>query len=137
MSADVVDDLSLTRAEFERWRSHASGRGRIPAHLWAQALALVEQHGVSSVCRELGLNAGRVRARLAEQPTPPKRRTTKPAFVELRPVDIARAAHSATAADHAGVGLQIDRADGTRLTLTLPLGHVEIIAELWAAFLRP
>ena len=42
MSADVVDDLSLTRAECERWRSHVSGRGWIPSHLWARALALVE-----------------------------------------------------------------------------------------------
>lgn len=138
MAADVDDDLSRARAEFEHWRSHAAGRGRIPSHLWAMALSLVEHHSVATVCGELGLNPGRLRARLNEHArSTPKRRTSKPAFVELRPIDVTRAARAGAAEGNTGLSLQIDRTDGSRLTLTIPTGHSDLIAQLCTAFLRP
>ena len=107
---DVDDDLARARAEFEHWRSHAAGRGRIPSHLWAMALSLVEHHSVATVCGELGLNPGRLRARLNEHArSTPKRRASKPAFVELRPIDVARAARAGAAEGNTAFSLQIKK----------------------------
>jgi hypothetical protein len=92
MSAEALDDLARARAEFDQWRdqwrSYSSGRGRIPSHLWALAISVVPTHSVASVARELGLNQGRLRARLKFDSAPaPKGRPANPRFVELRPVD--------------------------------------------------
>ena len=102
------------------------------------ALSLVEHHSVATVCGELGLNPGRLRARLNEHArSTPKRRASKPAFVELRPIDVARAARAGAAEGNTAFSLQIDRTDGSRLTVTLPTGHSDLIAQLCTAFLRP
>jgi hypothetical protein len=53
----MSDDLSRVRADFERWRSEAAGRGRIPDRLWRAALSLLETPAPSTVCRELHLSS--------------------------------------------------------------------------------
>ena len=142
MSAEVVDDLALARAEFDRWRSHSSGRGRIPSHLWALATSLVSTHSVAAVARELGLNPGRLRARLRQDSTAaPKRRASKPRFVELRPAGLlSPVAKGAAGAPHApfqvSARLRIDRLDAVSLTLELAADRVDLVKSLVAAFAR-
>jgi hypothetical protein len=79
MSASpAFDELARVRAAFDTRRP---GRrpGRIPEKLWLQATALLQHHTVSTVARELGLNPGRLRARLATPHPGPKRRSPQPA----------------------------------------------------------
>ena len=44
MAQPMSDDLARVGAEFERWRSEAAGRGRIPDRLWRVAILLLETH---------------------------------------------------------------------------------------------
>ena len=48
--------LERVRREFSEWRSHRVHRQPIPDELWAQALELSTQIGISPTCRELHLN---------------------------------------------------------------------------------
>ena len=58
MSAEALDALAHARAEFDHWRAHGSGRGRLPSHLWALATSLVGPYSVAAVARELGMTYG-------------------------------------------------------------------------------
>jgi hypothetical protein len=142
MSAEVVDELALARAEFDRWRSHSSGRGRIPSHPWELAMPLVSTHGVTAIARELGLNQGRLRARLRQESTAvPKRRASKPRFVELRPAALlSPVAERAAGAPHVPfqvrARLRIDRLDAVSLTLELAADRSDLVERLVAAFAR-
>lgn len=144
MSASPArDDLARVRAAFDTWRHGRRGPGRIPEQLWLQATALIEHHTVPTIARELGLNQSCLRARLAKQHPSPKRRSPTAAFVELRAID--HAALQEPKFDHMPparrelelvLTAQIERPDGTRLTLSLPRGHRGLLDELCAAFLR-
>jgi hypothetical protein len=142
MSAEALGDLARARAEFIQWRSHSAGRGRIPSHLWALAISLVPTHSVATVARELGLNQGRLRARLKLDRAPaPKRRPATPRFVELRPVDAGSTkmlgAIGATEPCFEGaVRVRIDRPDATSMTLELAVDRFDVLERLVASFAR-
>jgi transposase-like protein len=142
MSAEPIADLAHARAAFDQWRAGRPGPGRLPEHLWALALSLVPRHSAQTVARELGLNPGRLRARLAKQRPATSRRSPKPAFVELRAVDLVPAPEPLTDTSlslslQAGLVLsaRIERPDGATLTVTLPAGRGHL-DEVCAAFLR-
>ena len=142
MSAETHDDLVHARAAFDAWRSGRPGPGRIPAHLWELALSLAERHAPQSVARELGLHPGRLRDRLDRRSAPrPKGRARKPAFVELRAVDLAASAPTTTTRseptprrESEPVRLTLTRTDGTTLTLTLPADDLARAECLLGAF---
>jgi hypothetical protein len=143
MSARTLDsDLARARAAFDAWRSGGRGPGRIPDHLWQMAIALLDDYELATVAHALGLNPGRLRARLAKQRPATSRRSPKPAFVELRALDLVPAPEPqpdtpVPASGHAGpiVRARIERPDGARLTLFLPAG-CGLLDEVCAAFLR-
>jgi hypothetical protein len=64
MAQPMSDDLAHVRAEFERWRSEAAGRGRIPDRLWRVAISLLHNHALSPVGRELHLIVGDLKKRV-------------------------------------------------------------------------
>jgi transposase-like protein len=142
MSAEVLDDLALARAEFDRWRAHSAGRGRIPAQLWALALSLVGTRSVAAVARELGLNQDRLRARVEQgSAIAPKRRASKPRFLELRPAErVTSATLGAVTATQprleVGARIRIDRPDATSLTLELAPDRFDVLERLVASFSR-
>ena len=109
--AQAVSRYSPRHAEvyrrFERWRSADTGRLPIPARLWAAAVEVAREHGVSPTAQALRLEYGKLK-RLLESASPlpkclVKRRRQKalaaglrrtrssapPAFLELMtlPVD--------------------------------------------------
>lgn len=143
MSARMLDsDLARARAAFDTWRPGRGGRGRIPDHLWQMATALLDEHALASVAHALGLNPGRLRARLAEQHPAPKRSSLKPAFGELRALDLVPGPGPTSGTTVPArlqadlvVSVRIDRPDGARLSLSLPAGR-GLLDEVCAAFLR-
>jgi hypothetical protein len=143
MSAHSVDDLTLARDAFAKWRAGRPGPGRLPEHLWALAVSVAAHHSPQLVARELGLNAGRLRARLQRRDASlPKGRLPKPTFVELRGADLpapapATPAHpDPVAADDAHlVRLTLERPDGTSLTLALAPDDPARAERLMAAFI--
>lgn len=142
MPASTVDDLTRTRVLFEQWRARRSRRTPVPDELWAATLALCDRYSVSRLCRELHLSARSLRARLPRStskrlplPHPP---TPPPTFVPLLAADPAdRTEAPRPAAPSASLlHLQLERRDGTRLTLSVPDTCWAPIESLCAAFLR-
>ncbi len=73
--------LEKTRRRITRWRETRTHRGApMPAPLWAAAIALARQHGLSTTARALPLDYGSLKKRLD---TAGAGRVPSPAFVEL------------------------------------------------------
>ena len=84
--AEIGEDLSRLRGEFERWRATRTAGKRIPAQLWASAAELARRHGVHHVADVLRLEYAGLKRRMTpsgsgEQPSgqPP----VAPEFVEM------------------------------------------------------
>ena len=79
---ELPKDLARARSQFQAWRARRTGH-RIPPHLWALAVQLVNRHGVSRTAAVLGLDYYSLKKRAesgAEDPA-----SSRPAFVELPP----------------------------------------------------
>ena len=79
---ELPKDLARARSQFQAWRMRRTGH-RIPQHLWALAVQLVNRHGVSRTAAVLGLDYYSLKKRAecaAREPA-----SSRPAFVELPP----------------------------------------------------
>ena len=77
---ELPKDLAQARRQFQAWRERRQGR-RIPQPLWALAVRLVSQHGLSRTVTALGLDYYGLKKHVeAAGPQPP---SPSPAFVEL------------------------------------------------------
>ena len=87
----LPQDLARVQNQFQTWRCRRQTGGRIPHRLWALAVRLVSQHGLSRTATALGLDYYSLRKRVeAAGQEPPSR---SPAFVELpAPVVVAKQA---------------------------------------------
>jgi len=56
--------MVAVRRRLDRWRQQGRPGGRIPEALWAAAVELAREHGVSATARELGLAYYSLRERL-------------------------------------------------------------------------
>lgn len=82
--SEVPMPMKKVYRRLERWRSRRTGRSRIPASIWTAAGELAREHGVSRVAEVLGLEFNHLkRMSQAARPAVAKRRTRRPAFVEL------------------------------------------------------
>ena len=87
-SPDIPLDMQKVYRRFERWRSAHTGRLPIPARLWAAAVEVAREHGVSPTAQALRLEYGKLK-RLLESVSPlpkrlVKRRRQKAVAVGLR-----------------------------------------------------
>jgi hypothetical protein len=82
ISADSISlGLRQTRQRITRWRETRTHRGApMPATLWAAAVALGRQHGLSTTARTLRLDYGSLKKRLDRAKGG---RVSAPAFIEL------------------------------------------------------
>ena len=88
---ELPKDLAQGRRRFQDWRERRQGGCRIPQPLWALAVRLVSQHGLSRTATALGLDyySLKRRAEVAAPQLPP----CGPAFIELpSPVAIGKQA---------------------------------------------
>ena len=74
-------DLAQGRQQFQAWRERRQGARRIPQPLWALAIRLVSQHGLSRTATALGLDYYGLKKRVEAAGQPPP--SPSPAFVEL------------------------------------------------------
>ena len=78
---ELPKDLAQGRRRFQSWRGQRQGGRRIPQPLWALAIRLVSQHGLSRTATALGLDYYSLKKRVegvAQEPP-----SLSPAFVEL------------------------------------------------------
>lgn len=78
---ELPKDLAQGRRRFQAWRGQRQGSRRIPQPLWALAVRLVSQHGISRTATALGLDYYSLKKRVEEAVQPPP--SPSPAFVEL------------------------------------------------------
>ena len=139
------DNLTRARRAFEVWRANRQRRTRIPPDLWEKAVSLLDHHPITRVARELRLDPAELRKRrLASAQSLAPSTSPAPQFVEVRSSDLNCGTGSALksgAAPHlfteAPLRLQIERADGHRLTLSLPSSEWSRVEALYSAFIRP
>ena len=72
-SPDIPHDMQKVYRRFERWRSTHTGRVPIPARLWAAAVELAREHGVSPTAQALRLEYGKLKRLLESAGVVPKR----------------------------------------------------------------
>jgi hypothetical protein len=75
-SPDIPHDMQKVYRRFERWRSAHMGRLPIPARLWAAAVEVAREHGVSPTAQALRLEYGKLK-RLLESASPLSKRLVK------------------------------------------------------------
>jgi len=82
----LPDKLAEGLRQFEQWRSKRKGRGRLPDHLWAVAVELAREFGVSRTAKTLRLahNTLKQKSQRSEERDRPETMPTLP-FLELRP----------------------------------------------------
>jgi hypothetical protein len=138
MNSTIPADLLELNARFETWRTNRKYvREPIPADLWNKAADLSRRYPPSLVGRVLKLDPSRLKKFLLKRPARTStRKKAQPTFFQL-PTEIALPEiGSALPQSPTGSRLQIERPDGSRLTLTLPSLDLVFISRLLADFLR-
>ena len=74
--------LEEAKARFEEWRQNRRGKARIPAELWAAAVAVARKQGLNRTARELHVAWDDLKRRMEMTGEVP-RQPGAPAFVEL------------------------------------------------------
>jgi hypothetical protein len=138
MNSTIPADLFELNTRFETWRTNRKYlREPIPDELWTAAADLSRRYPPSLVGRVLKLDPSKLKKLLIKRPA---RRSTrkKPqaAFFQL-PTEIALLEAEAPLQQRPlACRLQIERPDGSRLTLTLPSMDLVSISRLCADFLH-
>jgi hypothetical protein len=148
MSANAKSDLEQIKTAFENFRAGRTGKERLPETLWRQAIALLEHYPFAVVCRELRLKANYLRQRAAAvkqghtekfklQRATKKRQARPPQeFLHLTAHDLnVVPSQSNLLPPTSACRVMIERTDGSRLQLTVPIDWTHIEA-LCAHFLR-
>src|SRR5262245_56907328 len=139
MNSTIPANLLELKARFETWRANRKYvREPIPDELWNAAADLSRRYPTSLVGRVLKLDPSRLKKLLIKRSAHTSvRQKPQAAFFQL-PTEIALpGAGSPLLQSPTSCRLQIERPDGSRLTLTLPSLDLASINRLCADFLRP
>jgi hypothetical protein len=138
MNSSIPADLLELRARFETWRTNRKYvREAIPDELWNAAAGLSRRYPPSLVGRVLKIDPSRLKKFLLKRSARTStRKKPQATFLQL-PTGIALPeVGSALPQSPTGSRLQIERPDGSRLTLTLPSLDLVSISRLFTDFLR-
>jgi hypothetical protein len=138
MNSIIPAELLELKARFETWRTNRKYvREPIPGELWSAAAALIRRYPPSLVGRVLKLDPSRLKKFLIKRSARASgRKKSQATFFQL-PTEIALPEVGSTLTQNpVGCRLQIERPDGSRLTLTLPALDLVSISRLCADFLR-
>lgn len=116
-----MDRKAEVRRRIRRWRELSPAYARMPEELWKAAVSLARGEGAYAISRELGVRYATLKRRLSESATGDGGRTAQ--FVEL---DTSRV--------FGGTVVELERSDGTKLTVRLGGGERLDIAALASAF---
>ncbi|MGH9845585.1 MAG: hypothetical protein ACREEM_43300 [Blastocatellia bacterium] len=134
MNNALPSDLLKLKAQFESWRRTREKKGPIPDHLRKAAMALLDRHAATTICRVC-----RLHPRTLQEPAVSKRAYKAPAkmpdFFPL-PALPQDALSFSPRQPHADCQLLLERPDGARLTLTLPAIDPASLSALCSNFLR-
>lgn len=136
MDSTVPADLLKLKARLEAWRSTRKyARQPIPDEFRQAAAEMAGRYSPSLVRRTLKLDPWRLK-KPATKKADRARHKSQTAFFTLPSEPAFLLPESLTPQNLTGYRLQIERPDGSRLTLTLPLLDPVFISRLCADFLR-
>jgi hypothetical protein len=138
MNSTIPADLHELKIRFETWRTNRKYlREPIPNELWNAAADLSRHYTPSLVGRVLKIDSSRLKKFLLNRsPRTSVRKKPQAAFFQL-PTEVTLPEVGPTLPqDLTNCRLQIERPDGSRLTLTLPSLDLVSINRLCADFLR-
>jgi hypothetical protein len=132
----IPADLIELKARFDAWRaSRKYVREPIPDDLWSAAADLSRRYPPSLAGRVLKIDSSRLK-KPATKKSDRVRNKPQTAFFTLPPEPTLLLPGSSTPQNLAGCRLQIERPDGSRLTLTLPSLDLASARQICADFLR-
>ena len=138
MTSTIPADLFELQAHFETWRTNRKYlREPIPDELWNAAADLSRRYPPSLVGRVLKIDQSRLKKFLLKRPARTStRKKLQATFLQL-PTEIALPkVESPLQQSPIGYRIQVERPDGSRLTLTLPTLDLVSISQFCADFLR-
>lgn len=148
MSAKPQVDLAEIKIKFEEFRAGRQGKERIPEELWAAAVALLDRYSPAEICQQLRLKPAYLRSRVTGTKPSQKRTSSKRSVKQIaRPSAFLTFNQQQLAALQSNninpaqgsliptnpinatgeCRIVIERGDGSRLTLNLPVDwpHIE------------
>lgn len=138
MDSTVPAELLELKSRIETWRATRKYvREPIPGELRRDALAMSRRYPSRLVRQVLKIDPSRLKKPAAKQPARAKaRRKPQAAFFQLPTALTLPELGSLSPPSTAGCRLQLERPDGSRLTLTLPAFDSVSINRLCVDFLR-
>jgi hypothetical protein len=135
MNSPIPADLLELRARFETWRTNRKYvRQPIRDELWNAAADLSRRYPPSLVGRVLKLDPSRLKRLAAKKPARPRKQPAV-AFFKLPPEVALPEIGSSALHGLTGCRIQLERPDGSRLTLMLPTLDPAILNSLCRDFL--
>lgn len=132
----IPDDLLDLQSRFVQWRANRKyNREPIPDQLRDSALEMSRRYPPSLLQRVLKIQPCRLMPKAKTHARRSKRQQAQTAFFKLPPAPLPQAA-SSTPQSSTAYRLQLERPDGSRLTLTLPSFDAAALNALCADFLR-
>jgi hypothetical protein len=133
----IPDDLLELQARYDRWRANRKyNREPIPDQLRDAALEMKRRYPPSLLQRVLKIQLCRLMPKAKTNARRSKRQRPQTAFFKLPPPQSSLAAESLAPQTPTAYRLQLERPDGSRLTLTLPSFDATALHALCADFLR-
>ena len=133
----IPDDLLELQARFDQWRANRKyNREPIPDQLRDAALEMERRYPPSLLQRVLKIQLCRLMPKAKTNARRSKRQQPQTAFFKLQPPQASLAAGPSTPQSSTACRLQLERPDGSRMTLTLPSFDATALHALCADFLR-
>lgn len=135
MSTTIPTELLELKTRFDQWReTRHHNREPIPDELRDAALEMVRRHPRAIVRRVLKFDPGRLLRGAAKQSASKANRShTQNAFFKL-PNTLSGSANQSQSTS--SYRFQLERPDGTRLTITIPAADAACLHRFYADFLR-
>lgn len=143
MDSSLPTELLELKNQLDEWRHAHRKRARIPQHFYSAAVSLLDRCSLSLICRETRLRPASLRKHAAAEQSAAPSAQPPQSFFQLRAAELAPPTFSASSgalvprarAGEASSRLLLERADGARLTLTLPNADWDRLDALCAHFL--
>ncbi len=141
----ISPELADFKAQLDSWRGSHPIRSRIPPHFWQQAVSLLARHSVSAICRATHLHPEGLKKQAALLGVRPTSTSSPPTFLQfnsealncLPPNRTKNSTDDSTTRPKAvDYRLQLERPDGSRLSIQLPAPEWTRIEALYSLFLR-
>src|SRR5262245_4109327 len=133
----IPDDLLDLQSRFVQWRANRKyNREPIPDQLRDAALEMSRRYPSSLLRQVLKIQLCRLMPKAKTSACRSKRRQPQTAFFKLPPPQASPGAESLAPQTSTAYRLQLERPDGSRLTLTLPSFDAASLHALCADFLR-